>query len=304
MVTGCAEIGELQRAINIGGIASYVQKPWNDDELRRLTLDCIARFNLIEEKAFIVSQLSSSDGPLAELLDGNQVPGLAQRQETHDVISALLREKELMMQEIHHRVKNNMQVISSLLSLQLSKITDRSTRRIFDVSIQRIRSMALVHQALYHSNDLGSIDFTDYVRTLVSGIARSLKVETVTWRVDGAPVLVGIDTAIPLGLIVNELVSNAFVHGFPRSLSGDILVTLRQDQNNHLTVVVKDSGRGVPEGMDIHRVQTLGLGLVATLVEQLDGRVDIKKNDGTECTVIISPTSSGHDRIQLAHRAS
>ena len=131
-----------------------------------------------------------------------------------------------------------------------------------------------------------------------------MKVETVTWRVDGAPVLVGIDTAIPLGLIVNELVSNAFVHGFPRSLSGDILVTLRQDQNNHLTVVVKDSGRGVPEGMDIHRVQTLGLGLVATLVEQLDGRVDIKKNDGTECTVIISPTSSGHDRIQLAHRAS
>jgi two-component sensor histidine kinase len=300
MITGTAGFSELQSAINVSGITSFVQKPWNDEELVRLTLDCIARFNLMEEKVFLVNQLSATHGPLAEFLDGRKDVPAVGGQEAQEVINVLLRERELMMQEIHHRVKNNLQVITSLLNLQLSRITNVSTRSIFEVSVQRIRSMALAHQSLYQSGDLGRIDFTEYTRSLVSGIARAHDVEAISWVVEGDRLLVGIETAIPLGLIVNEFVTNAFVHAFPHDRSGYIVVALSRIEGGQLRVIVKDNGCGLREDLDLNRIQTLGLGLAATLVEQLDGQMSIRRSGGTECSVTVRSAPSRDNVSRLS----
>ena len=197
-----------------------------------------------------------------------------------------LDDKEMLMKEIYHRVKNNLMVISSLLNLQSNYITDEEARGIFQDSQKRAHSMALIHERLYRSTDLKNIDFGDYIRTLVMDLFRTYLAEPsrIKLDLDVEDVMLDIDTAIPLGLIVNELVSNSMKHAFPDNRKGTIKLEFKSDsQGCHL--VVGDDGIGLPLGLDIKHTETLGLQLVSSLIGQIDAEMQVNNHDGTEFTI-------------------
>jgi two-component sensor histidine kinase len=193
-----------------------------------------------------------------------------------------LREKEALLQEVHHRVKNNLQVISSLLSLQSERIKHRPTLDIFLDSQVRVQSMALVHEALYQSPELAQVDFGEYVRSLTGYLLRAYGISPgkVVLKTDVRDVTLGISVAVPCGLIINELVSNAVKHAFPEGNSGEITVGLYSDQTG-FRLVVRDDGIGLPVDLDLQNPDSLGLQLVDTLVGQLEGTIELDRSHGT-----------------------
>ncbi len=195
-----------------------------------------------------------------------------------------LREKETLLKEIHHRVKNNMQLISSLLNLQGDHIQDLSTRAVFREAQQRIRSMALIHERLYRSSSLAQIEFADYLSNLVDMLTAAYAVnkDLVNVQVDAAPIVLNVESAVPLGLLLNELVSNSLKHGFPEGRSGLIQITLACHQNNQVELIVRDDGQGFPTDFDWRNASSLGLKLVDILANQLKGEVELKSDQGIE----------------------
>ena len=202
-------------------------------------------------------------------------------------IANSLQEKEALLKEIHHRVKNNLQVISSLLNLQSGQIEDELTRVAFQESQNRIRSMALIHEKLYQSQDLSRIDFGDYVQNLIAILFRSYGAAAagVAVKVDVGDVFLSAETAVPCGLILNELFSNAIKHAFVDGRSGQITVKL-EVENKRYRLTVADNGVGFPPQFENRQSTTLGLQLVNTLVGQLDGDLTINNRQGT--TIIIA----------------
>jgi two-component system, sensor histidine kinase PdtaS len=190
---------------------------------------------------------------------------------------ASVREKEALVQEIHHRVKNNLQVISSLLKLQSQHIVDPQAREMFAESQHRIRSMALVHEKLYQSSDLARVNIRDYVASLAVLLLRSFGVDSqrIRFAVTGDDVYLGIDAAVPCGLIVNELLSNCFKHAFPDGRAGSVEVRVDGGDHGRFTVSVEDDGAGLPPHVDLVRADTLGLQLVRTLADQLHGEIEV-----------------------------
>jgi two-component system, chemotaxis family, CheB/CheR fusion protein len=216
---------------------------------------------------------------------------ITQRKEAElDRMKAMLREKEVLLKEIHHRVKNNLQIISSLLRLQFDTQKSKSANDVFKESQNRIRSMALIHEKLYHSQDLSKIDFSEYVRNLASNLFLSygvdparieleVKVEDVSWDVG---------TAIPCGLIINELISNALKYAFPENRPGNIRIELRREQDR-FRLSVADDGVGLPKDVDFRRTESLGFQLVGMLTEQLNGTVDVHADGKTEICILFPP---------------
>jgi PAS domain S-box-containing protein len=199
------------------------------------------------------------------------------RRRVEELTRAALREKELLLSEVQHRVKNNLQVISSLLNLQAQQIPNEAARAALQESRFRVRSMALVHDMLYRSPTFGRIDIADYVRTLAAQLARAYGTDParVHVHVDAEPVTIGIDTAIPVGLLLNELVSNALKHAFPNPTdAGDIRVSLRRETDGRLVLGVRDTGIGLPSDLDWRHPTSLGLQLVNTLAEQLHASLE------------------------------
>jgi len=195
---------------------------------------------------------------------------------------ASLREKEILLREIHHRVKNNLQVITSLLNLQVERVSSAAARTALTESQDRIRSMALVHQLLYKSKDLAHIDFLEYLRGVVESLVRSYRGEqrAVQSSVGGVQIQLDIDRAIACGLIVTELVTNALRHAFPPGRSGHIAVnvSVRDDQ---IVLVVSDDGVGLPEQVKLDASPTFGLQIARALTQQLEGTIDIDTRYGT-----------------------
>ncbi|MFT3869400.1 MAG: PAS domain S-box protein [Nibricoccus sp.] len=193
-----------------------------------------------------------------------------------------LKEKEVLLKEIHHRVKNNMQIVSSLLNLQLDSLQDEKTRTLFIEAQNRIASMALVHEKLYQSNNLAKIDFTDYLRELTDNLASMLGARTrnIVFQLKIADMHLGIDTAIPCGLIINELITNAYKHGYPTGGPGQVTLTFEQLPTGQLYLEVADNGRGIPAGFDLRQTKSLGMQLVHTLVKQLHGTIEIQGPPG------------------------
>jgi PAS domain S-box-containing protein len=208
---------------------------------------------------------------------------ITEQKRAQAALEASLREKEVLLKEIHHRVKNNMQVISSMLRLQSNYIEDPKTLELFNESQNRVRSMALIHEQLYRSADLARIDFAGYVRALTGQLARSYESSAhVTLQVEVEGIALGVDAGIPCGLIINELVSNAFKHAFRGRSSGTIWVRMRQ-QDDKYVLSVGDDGVGFPKEIDFRNTESLGLQLVTTLTDQLEGSIElVSEGQGTE----------------------
>jgi PAS domain S-box-containing protein len=202
-----------------------------------------------------------------------------------EVVKSSLREKELLLKEIHHRVKNNLQITSSLLRLQAGKIADVAVRQLLRESQDRIRSMALVHDMLYRSQDLARVDFAEYVRTLVTQLFRSYNTGgRIRPVVELQPVIFGVDVAVPCGLIINELVANALKHAFPGDRQGELRVRMTATADRHV-LSVRDDGVGFPAQVDYRHTETLGLQLVRMLTEQIEGKFRLDTSSGTEFVV-------------------
>jgi len=206
------------------------------------------------------------------------------RRQTEMALRSALHEKEVLLREIHHRVKNNMQVISSLLNLQSAQVEDPVIKAMFRDSQFRIRSMALVHESLYRSASLSQIDFSEYIRKLFSHLSQALGVsETrIAARFDFEEIFLDINTAIPLGLIVSELVTNAMKHAFPWGRPGEIRLELhRAETGEGWVLIVADDGVGFPRSLDFQTMDSLGLQIVRLLVDQLDAEIELMKEPGT-----------------------
>jgi len=198
-----------------------------------------------------------------------------------------LVEKEVLLKEIHHRVKNNMQVVSSMLRLQSEYIQDDQAREMFKESQNRVRSMALIHEKLYQSKDLAKIDFGEYVRHLTDSLFHSYGVESdsIQLEMDIQDIAMDIYHAIPCSLILNELLSNSLKYAFPDKKEGKILIRMRQDQGNKIKLTVADNGVGFPKDVDFKNTESLGLRLVNALVSQLKATIELKHRDGTHFSI-------------------
>jgi two-component sensor histidine kinase len=211
-------------------------------------------------------------------------------------LRALLAEKEVLLREVHHRVKNNLQVISSLLHLQGSNATDESTLRRFEEAETRVRSMALIHEQLYRSDDLTRVDFRVYVERLVANVLASTGAPggNVALAVDVEAVPLDLDIAIPCGLILNELVTNAIKHAFPDGRRGTVRVGFTSSAG-HATLCVSDDGVGLLPAGRVDGRATLGLRLVHALVHQLEGRLQIDGSSGTRVTLAFPTGQPGRE---------
>jgi two-component sensor histidine kinase len=205
-------------------------------------------------------------------------------------IKKSLKEKELLLKEIHHRVKNNMQVISSLVSLQAGRVEDQDHKNLFNEIMDRIRSMALVHEQLYRTRDLSGINLKDYITQLSRRLMRSydIKPDKIELKIDADDLYIGIDKAVPCGLITNELISNALKYAFPDDMKGRISVKLCKDDNGKILLNINDNGIGLSKEFNLQNADSLGLELVIMLVEQIDGSLDVTGDKGTDFMISFS----------------
>lgn len=202
---------------------------------------------------------------------------------TYKHLETSLKEKEILLKEIHHRVKNNMQVISGLLDLQADKSKNKAINEFSMKAKNRIRSMALLHEKIYLSKDLTNIEFSDYIEILTNELIYSYNIDNnIILKRDIDKVFLNIDTAIPLGLIINELVTNSLKYAFPKNRKGEIYINLKSGKNNKIILEVGDNGLGLPKNFDINNTETLGLELVISLTKQLKGSIKLFRHNGTK----------------------
>jgi PAS domain S-box-containing protein len=218
-------------------------------------------------------------------------------------IKESLREKEILLKEIHHRVKNNMAIISSLLLLQAETFDDPNIVRVLQASQSRIRSMALVHEKLYQAENLSKIDVSEYIKSLALHISQLKDVDSnkVSLIISAENIFLGIDQAIPFGLVINELLTNAFKYAFPGDKTGEIRIHMRVKDNHAYELVISDNGVGLPAHIDIRNPSTFGLQLVHLLNQQLAGTIKVNREKGTTFAIEFPPKSRHNN---LASRRS
>lgn len=212
---------------------------------------------------------------------------ITERRENDKKLQDSLREKEVLLKEVHHRVKNNMQVISSILNLQSSYIDDEKALSILRESQDRIKSMSFVHESLYQSDTLSEVNFAEYIRNIATNLYHSYGRPKggIDLRFDLEPVFINLDTSIPCGLVINELVSNALKYAFEGREKGTIGIHLSRLSEKHLRLRVEDNGVGLPENFDVETADSLGLQLVTTLATQVSGTLTVERDNGTRFTL-------------------
>ena len=235
-----------------------------------------------------IGELAHSFNHMVEALENSQ-----NRLRDSVKSEAAAREKEILLREIHHRVKNNMQILTSLLRLQTRRANSEELRTVLQESESRIRSMGLLHEKLYQSESVSSIDMAGYLRTLTNEL---LRVNTPAGkrreiRINVREILLGMDTALPCGLIVTELVSNALKYAFGDQPEGIIYVSISKETDGEFSLIVWDNGVGIPDDFDISRSQSLGMRLVTMLVDQLNGKVSFSGHQGTRWEIKFRETA-------------
>lgn len=213
---------------------------------------------------------------------------IEQRKYDQELINNSLKEKEALLREIHHRVKNNMQIISSLLRLQSSSLKDQKSIDMYKDIQNRIITMSLIHEKLYNSGDLARINFKEYIRDLATGLFETYGFNTgkIALKINADNVSLGINSAIPCGLIINEIVSNSLKYAFPGEKTGEIKINLHSIEGNHIELLVSDNGIGLPKDMDIDKTESWGLRLISILAEkQLQGELALNRINGTEYNI-------------------
>jgi two-component system, sensor histidine kinase PdtaS len=258
------------------GQAIVIERP----DGRRLTV--LAHANPIHDAS---GTLLGAVNVLVDISDRQRTERALREHEAR--LTVALREKEVLLKEIHHRVKNNLQVICSLLSLQGERLEEAVLRGVFQESEQRITTMALIHETLYQVSDMASFHLAPYVQRLGETLLRAYGGEegrvTLTTRLE--ELMLPLDSAVPCGLILHELLSNALKHAFPDGQGGTITLDLREAPEQHVTLRVIDTGVGVPDGFDVRQTDSLGLQLVCALTEQLGGALTVAGQGGTTCTL-------------------
>jgi len=207
------------------------------------------------------------------------------KKSSEEALKRSLNEKDILLKEIHHRVKNNLQIVTSLLKLQASYVDDEKVKLLFKESRNRVQSMSLIHQKLYQTKDLASVDFRDYIETVTTHLQHSFGVleDRVKVSIDVKDLYMSIDNAIPAGLIINELVSNSLKHAFPGDSKGEILIHAAFDEfKNEYWLVIRDSGIGISKDIEIKKTNSFGLKLVSTLVDQMNGSIELVSLSGCE----------------------
>jgi len=262
-------------------IAERALREWNHINQRRLAEEALQNANEDLEKRI--------HERTAELQNVNEVlkSEIIKRKRIEKKIKASLDEKELLLKEIHHRVKNNLQFICSLLSLKSQQFEDEKIRGIFNECRDRVRSMALIHEKMMSSRDFGNVDFPEYIKELTNSLYRSFKIDPddIILNVNVEDIALGIDLAIPFGLIINELLSNSLKYAFPpsRKAKGRIDITLKTNSDDEIELNFGDNGVGIPKDFDIKTTKTLGLRLVTILIEdQLMGKCELDGRQGTK----------------------
>jgi len=216
---------------------------------------------------------------------------ITRRKKAEEQVRASLREKEVLLREIHHRIKNNLQIVSSLLNLQSRYVKDKQVFEMLREGQNRIKSMALIHEKLYQSKDLAKIDFAEYIQNLTTSLYRSYRVKPndITLKIKVDNVLLGVDAAIPCGLIIDELVSNSLKYAFPGDRKGEIRISLCSDNDNKTRLIVSDNGIGLPKDLDFRNTTSLGLQLLVTLADQLEGTLELDRSGGTKFRIMFTP---------------
>jgi PAS domain S-box-containing protein len=218
------------------------------------------------------------------------------RKRMESALRASLREKEVLLQEVHHRVKNNLQVISSLINMQLRRLKDASTRETLSQCRHRVQAIALIHEQLYRSKSLASVPLPDYISSLARDIVQAAGVPAtnVALGVAIADIALPVDQAIPCGLVLNELMTNALKHAFPDGRQGSLRINVERLGDSHLRLTVADDGVGLPAAFDIGSCQSMGLYLVNTLAAQLNARLEADSRGGTsfQLTFPIAPRTA------------
>jgi PAS domain S-box-containing protein len=244
--------------------------------VRGVNIDVTERKQAEREREILMTQL----GALNDELEDRVQARTAQ-------LSAMLREREVLLQEVHHRVKNNLQVISSLISLQIRRVEDRANRSGLEQCKTRVEAIALIHEKLYQSSDYARVPFADYARSLVGNIFQAGGASSTNIRlsVDIATIALPVDKAIPCGLILNELITNALKHAFPGERRGSVRVALHRASPAGLVLAVSDDGVGMVPGPAHETAGSLGMQLIATLVDQLGGTLEIASQGGTSVRI-------------------
>ncbi|AFZ46708.1 signal transduction histidine kinase [Cyanobacterium stanieri PCC 7202] len=267
---------EILEGYRLGILQNDTNKSW---ELEYKIILSTGKERWIRERSHIVYDKYGR----AVSIDGISTD-VTQRHEAEEKLFKSLQEKEVLLKEIHHRVKNNLYVISGLLNLQSSYVEDAIVRNLFHDSQNRIQTMAVIHEQLYQSDDLSEINLADYINRLVSNLFLSYNSnrEGIKPVTNLAECSLNIETAIPAGLLINELVTNAFKHAFPHG-KGQVTINLSLKDNQHITLEVKDDGKGFPEDLNWEESPSLGLRLVRLLTQQLDAEIEVTsaKDEGT-----------------------
>ena len=244
-------------------------------------------YRFLDERGALVTVMSYSE---ALKDDAGNILGyvgtnvdISERIAAEEKIKDALKEKELLLKEIHHRVKNNLQIISSLFNLQSKGIKNKQILSIFRESNNRVKSMALLHEKLYKTYDLGKIAFRDYVESLVTDLFRSYKTNgaLVGFSLEIKDIFLSLDKSLPCGLIINELVSNALKYAFPKKRKGSVKISFGLRENGIYEMTVSDDGVGFPSDIDFENTGSLGLQLVNSLVEQMNGSITLNRSEGT-----------------------
>jgi len=219
----------------------------------------------------------------------------------HGVITKALREKEVLLKEIHHRVKNNLQIVSSLLNLQARKIKDQKASEVLREGRARVQSMSLIHQSLYRRDNLTGVNLADYLERLCQSVLETYQTgsSTIHWQTDIEPIMLDVDSVVPLGLIVNELLTNTLKYAFPDGREGRIWINARE-QAEGLELVVRDDGIGMPQLEQQDRSQSFGYQLIEAFQRKLKADLDIKSTNGTSVRLLIRNYQKSEDTLSVA----